>query len=102
MPGDLSDHAVAPPDFLLASDLEAGDEFKLSNLTTMDADEIPGEYPQYGTFIECVKDGLPLWVECPRDLASSLIDAGVSPGDEFRIGSITKDQDGRWLVAVDV
>jgi hypothetical protein len=100
MPGDLAGHAEAPPEFLLASDLEPGDEFQLSNLATMDADEIPGTYPQYGTFIECVRDGSPIWIECPRSLAQSLVETGISPGDRWAVESISKT-DGRWEVEVD-
>ena len=64
MPGDLADHAKEPVDFVLASDFDVGDAWTLNNTATMDADEIPGEYPQFGTFLDCRRDdGSDVWVE---------------------------------------
>jgi hypothetical protein len=102
MPGDLAEHAKEPPEFVLASDLEAGDGFEIANLATLDADEIPGDYPQYGTFIECSKNGVPIWVECPHGLAKALVVSGIGPGDRFLIKSISKNENGNWTAVVDV
>jgi len=101
MPGDLRDHAEPNPEFRLASDLGDGTEYRLSNYGTMEADEIPGEYPKYGTFAEVVEveTRTELWLECPTALAQELIDGGVNPGDTFEVHGATKE-DGSWTFTV--
>lgn len=97
MPGDLRDYAEEPTDFVLASDVVEAGKFELCNLGTMDASDIPGEYPQYGTFIECIdRDGNTVWVECPRGLAQLLVDHAVDPGELFEVTAAAKGETGAW------
>ena len=103
MPTDLADRAEAPPDFELAPQLPDLGTLRLQSMTVVDADEIPSEYPQFGSFIETVSDAYPdgLWIECPQGLAAELVDAGISPGDPFRIVSASKGETDRWEFEVE-
>lgn len=102
MVGDLRDHAEEPPDFVLATDLVDEGEFELQNLATVDASEVPGEYPQYGTFIECEQDGEQVWVECPRGLARALVEQDVEPGSTFVVTGQSGGGQDPWEFDVDV
>jgi len=102
MPNDLSDHAEGTADFVLAGDLPDEDGFELTSLAVYDADNVPGEYPQYGSFIETTQNGNTVWVECPTGLARELVDAAAEPGDWFRVENAVKNDAGRWTFVISV
>jgi len=100
MAGDLRDHAEEPTEFTLASDLPDAGVLELSSLATVEAENIPGDYPQYGTFIECDRGSGDEWIECPRGLARELTEHDAEPGFEFSVERASK-VGGSWEFEID-
>jgi hypothetical protein len=97
MPTDLDDYADDPVDFDRVVDLTEH-RYTIKHLVVCDADEIPGEYPQYGSFMDVtrVADDAEIWIETPRGLGRAIRDAGLGSGDVIDVTDATKSSDGSW------
>ena len=64
-------------------------------------------FPKYGDFLAVTAvdangaDLGPRWVECPTDLARTLVDAGVDEDDLFVVTKAVKTDDEAWSVEVE-
>jgi hypothetical protein len=104
----LDEKATSARDVVRASECEAT-AYRLETDELTEASEIGGEsdFPQYGDFLDVVAvdgdgDDLgPRWVECPADLARSLVDAAISTGDRFQVTEAEKNGDGAWTFDVE-
>lgn len=103
----IGDKAKESPDVYLIRDAQYS-AYRLVSDDLAPADEVTdeGEFPQYGDFAICdLPDGDggfagKIYVEVPQDLAAGMVELGIEPGDEFRIGEATK-VDGEWQVTVE-
>jgi len=77
--------------------------YRMEGKELVDCSEIGTEdYPRFGEFLSVSRqDGGPAWLECPGDLARTLVKAGVQPGEPFEIVRTTKNAAGRWEVEAD-
>lgn len=102
----IDDHAETPDEWVRAED--ASGVYRLETRELTPADEIGGEYPEFGKFLSVVTvqwhsgddrwiDGDPLFLECPRGLSQSLVaEPPVEAGDVFAIGEPQKDNGNEW------
>jgi hypothetical protein len=84
--------------------------YRLESEMLTEADEISDEdsFPQYGDFLKAKTTtgganptfDVPVWVECPSDLAQQLVELEVEPGDGFRIQQVQKNGSGEWQYSV--
>lgn len=100
---DLNEKATSARDVVRAGETEAT-WYRLESDELTEAAEIGGEneFPQFGDFLDVTAtdgngDDLgPRWVECPGDLARSLVEAEISAGDRFQVTEAAKAEDGAW------
>lgn len=103
----------------LASDAPGVYELNSPELAPADEVSAEGEFPQYGDFLDTTtvvdartfeedpdtawtdEGGQQVYVECPGDLAGTLVETGVEAGDVFAISQVNKSQDGAWKFVVD-
>lgn len=85
--------------------------YRLESEELTAADEISSddEFPKYGDFLDVItakstsppQVGPELWVECPGELAATIIELELAVGDWFRIQSVRKDANGEWTYSVE-
>jgi len=105
---DLEQKATTARGVVRAGESEA-QTYRLEDTELTEASAIgdPDGFPQYGDFLDVTAvdadhDPLgPRWVECPADLARSLMDVGVEAGDVFAVTEATKTEDGAWSIEVE-
>jgi len=71
---ELREKASQGPQATRMQDVDEGDEFIVENPALYGPDEVSDsdDYPQYGDWLSLVEDG---FLECPRALAQSVVDA---------------------------
>jgi len=105
---DLERKATAARDVVRAAESES-QTYRLEDTELTEASAIGDSdgFPQFGDFLDVQAvdaDHKPLgprWVECPADLARSLVDAGVGAGDVFAVVKADKTDDGAWSMEVE-
>jgi hypothetical protein len=105
---DLEQKATAARDVVRVGDAES-QTFRLEDTELTEAAAIGDSdaFPEFGDFLDCAAvdadhDPLgPRWVECPADLARSLVESGIDAGSVFTIVEATKTQDGAWSCEIE-
>jgi len=103
MPTGLDEYGREPVDFDRVDELPEH-RYQIQTLTVTAAEDIPGEYPQFGRFMSVIRlsSDSECWIETPRALAREIGDAGLGGGDVLDVEDVEKGPDGRWVFELDV
>lgn len=102
----LNEHAETPDEWVRAED--ASGVYRLETDELIPADDIGGDYPEFGKFLSVLKvewdhgadrwvDGEAVYLECPRGLSQELVaEPPVEAGDVFAVAEPRKTDGDKW------